>query len=247
MPEEFTQSLQPGVLSQRSVHQFYLLPSLTISLGSIRTHDWFCLGYSLAPLLQIGTGPILLRALSQLLAEYSYHTSGTAKQGLQAFMAKEKGSVDFSRWKSEQNPVITQDSLKGSLHRTSHGVYYDLLQTPNVPDCLDYNRIVCSLCTVMEQIYKKFLEESWFLPQNTHPTTSSSVNSTAAILTQAIQDIDTEFKHIFFGLISRNITELALNHVRESTDSVRTLKASTTKTLPAMLGATTPSKSNAPS
>ena len=179
---------------------------------------------------------MLLKALSQLLTEYAYHTSNAAKQGIQALMAKEKVLADAARWKNEQVQVVSPESLKGSLHRTSHGVYYELLQTPTVPDSLDYNRIVCSLCTVMEQIYKKFLEESWFLPSHviSAPTTPQSTpsSSTAAILTQAIQDIDTQFKHLFFGLLSRNITELALNHVRDATENIRVLKAALTKTLP---------------
>ena len=126
---------------------------------------------------------------------------------------------------------MTAESLKGSLHRTSHGVYYCLLKTPNIPDCLDYNRIVCSLCTVIEQIYKKFLEETWFLP-STHAnvTVGPGSSSVPSILVQTIQDIDTEFKNLFFGVLSKNISERAINHLKNETVSLQTLKQAVTAT-----------------
>lgn len=147
-------------------------------------------------------------------------------------MAKEKTSTEINRTTLDPQ-TLTSESLKGVLHRTSYGVYYDLLQTPAIPEFLDYNRIVCSLCTVMEQIYKKFLDESWFLPQRTARTTTSTssassgsiaASSTSALLVQAIKDIDAEFKHLFFGLLSRDITDIAVNHLKKQTESIATLK-----------------------
>ena len=194
-------------------------------------------------------GPILIQKLSQLLVEFSYHTSGSTKQGIQALMAKEKNSTDTTSHSSaassmtaaaQQQPsttVVTSDSLKGVLHRTSNGVYYDVLQVISVPDFLDYNRIVCSLCTVMEQVYKKFLEEEeWFIPYKggnsknssagSSSSSSSSGQSTSSLLIQAIQDIDAGFKHNFFGLLSRIITELALQKLKTETSNMSSLMKS---------------------
>ncbi|KAH7832019.1 uncharacterized protein MONOS_12903 [Monocercomonoides exilis] len=189
---------------------------------SERIREWFSLGYSLAPLLQLASGPVFLKGLSQLIVEYTYHNSNFASQGLQSLMAKDKsqtGSVQLS----------LNEEYKGTLLKTSFGIYFERLQTPTVPDFLDYNRVVCSLCTIMEQIYKKFLDESWF-------RTSAAAASNA--LVEAIKTVDAQFKSEFFGMLSREITSLAMMHLKKQVSSFEDLVASFDTQLPKMISGT---------
>lgn len=164
-----------------------------------------------------------MKNLGQLIAEFSHYISNFAMQSIQALRAKDKSSDSSAQ---------SSDSYKGTLYKTSYGVFYEFLQTPTIPEFLDYNRIICSLCTIMEQIYKKFLDESWF-------RSSSSTATTA--LVQAIQDIDSEFKHNFFGLLSRDITALTQTHLRRQTESFQKLASSMNDQLPPLFGFIPPS------
>ncbi|KAH7825494.1 uncharacterized protein MONOS_9463 [Monocercomonoides exilis] len=193
-----------------------LKASLSLPKITQLSKDWFYLGYSLAPLLDISSGQQFLKSLSQFVFEYSYHTSNFAKQGLHALMAKEKKEV-------ETVPTTGIDIYKPTLYRTTYGIYFEFLQTPPIPDYLDYQRIVCSLCTIMEQVYKKFLNETWF-------RSSSAPESSAFV--EALKTVDAEFKHKFFGFLNKEITSLAVAQIKQSTASFSTYISSLDVSLP---------------
>lgn len=93
-----------------------------------RLEQWFTLGMSMAPLIQIDNGYEFVRACSQLLEEFEYHFSNMAVQGMKILKAFTNNFVD-----DDTPPVITsQKTIKPSIHKSNGSVVYEFLQTPNI-------------------------------------------------------------------------------------------------------------------
>ncbi|KAK2964114.1 hypothetical protein BLNAU_645 [Blattamonas nauphoetae] len=173
--------------------------------------DYFTLGYSLSPLLFEPPGTPLLKKLIQLMGEYDHYMANKGKKSVSSYMAREKTVSDAST-------VSITEALKPVLFKTANfGVYYEYLAIPTIPDFLDYNRVVSSLCTVLTQIYKKLIDDQF---------------ASVAVLFQAIKDIDSAIKTHFFGQIAKDLTELALSKVKSDFTSFSACMNSQSNRLP---------------
>jgi hypothetical protein len=134
-----------------------------------------------------------VKSLTQLVCEFDYYISGSAMQKISQLKA-----VDRATHSSKDIP---NDNIKATLltAASSNRISYEFLVEPFVPESVDYCRVVASLCVIVSQIYKKFLEE----------------NSAIVPILKAIKAIDDKFKHFFFGSISRELNKIALEHVRQ--------------------------------
>jgi hypothetical protein len=135
-----------------------------------------------------------VKSLTQLICEFDYYISGSAMQKIAQLKAMDRAT--------HSSKDIPNDNIKATLltAASSGKVSYEFLVEPFVPESLDYCRVVASLCVIVSQIYKKFLEES----------------SAMVPVLKAIKAIDDKFKHFFFGLISRELNKIALEHVKLS-------------------------------
>lgn len=173
-----------------------------------RVEQWFFLGISLAPLLQVSNGWWFLRALVQLLEEYEYHFSNLAVQGMKYLKAMTSTSV-------QQLSVVTGRSVKPSIQRVGRTVVYEFLRTPNVPCELDYCQVIFSLCDMLTIVYRKILAEKQIL--------LDSLTINHLDIREIVQKIDSKFKHEFFGLISRDLNTLAMMKVKQQLNDLETI------------------------
>ncbi|EFC41823.1 hypothetical protein NAEGRDRAFT_58715 [Naegleria gruberi] len=168
-----------------------------------RLEQWFTLGMSMAPLIQIDNGYEFVRACSQLLEEFEYHFSNMAVQGMKILKAFTNNFVD-----DDTPPVITsQKTIKPSIHKSNGSVVYEFLQTPNIPCTLDYCQIIFSLCDLLIFVYRKFLDEA----------------NIGSSLHEYIVKLDGKIKNNFIGLISRDISALAIQIVKTKLSNVQNM------------------------
>eukprot|EP01087_Luapelamoeba_hula_P019348 TRINITY_DN6394_c0_g1_i1.p1 TRINITY_DN6394_c0_g1~~TRINITY_DN6394_c0_g1_i1.p1 ORF type:complete len:245 (-),score=60.86 TRINITY_DN6394_c0_g1_i1:40-774(-) len=103
-----------------------------------RVEQWFYIGISLAPLLEVDGGDSYVGAVATFWSEFELWKSKGPKKVLAA-------RKDF------QVP-------SGGRTLTGSGGH-EFLNTPNIPCvALDYFEVVFTLCDLMEHIYKKFLK-----------------------------------------------------------------------------------------
>ncbi|RGB37126.1 hypothetical protein C1646_622285 [Rhizophagus diaphanus] len=103
-----------------------------------RTGNFFILGASLAPILDITNPQDYVKALNVMLQEFEYHTNEHAKQKMKMFFRKSKIVKD-------------EDS---SFQETGE---YTYLFVPNVPFDLDYFQTFYTLCDILVDVYNKLL------------------------------------------------------------------------------------------
>ena len=93
-----------------------------------RLQQWFCLGLSLAPLIQYDNGYQFVRACSQLMEEYEYHFSNVAVQGMKILKAFTNNFVE-----DDSAPIVmNHKTIKPVIHKSNGSVVYEFLQTPNI-------------------------------------------------------------------------------------------------------------------
>ncbi|KAG2382291.1 hypothetical protein C9374_005493 [Naegleria lovaniensis] len=167
-----------------------------------RLEQWLCLGVSLAPLINYNDGYHFVRACSQLMEEYEYHYSSMAMQGMKILKAFTNTFVD------EETPIIpSQKTIKPVIHKSNGSVIYEFLQTPHIPCSLDYCQIVFSMCDILTFVYRKFLDET-------------NINSS---LHESIIKLDEKIKNNFIGLLSKDITNLAMQIVKTKLATVQNI------------------------
>jgi len=106
-----------------------------------RSAQWFCLGISIAPLLQIEDPVDYIKSISLLMEEFEYESSDFATQKMKQIFRKTKEEEDVFM----VNPSYQETGL------------YTHLQTPNVPFELDYIQVFYSLCDILISVYEKTL------------------------------------------------------------------------------------------
>nr|CAG4711719.1 unnamed protein product [Naegleria fowleri] len=144
-----------------------------------RLEQWFCLGVSLAPLINYNDGYHFVRACSQLMEEYEYHYSSMAMQGMKILKAFTNTFVE------EETPVIpSQKTIKPTIHKSNGSVIYEFLQTPHI-----------------------FLDET-------------NINSS---LHESIIKLDGKIKNNFIGLLSKDVTNIAIQVVKTKLASVQNM------------------------
>ncbi|CAG8617096.1 7806_t:CDS:10 [Ambispora leptoticha] len=103
-----------------------------------RTGNFFILGASLAPILDITNPPDYVRALTVMLQEFEYHTNENSRQKMKMFFRKSKINKD--------EDASFQESGE-----------YTYLFVPNIPFELDYFQTFYTLCDILVETYNKFL------------------------------------------------------------------------------------------
>ena len=105
------------------------------SFPSHRVQEWFYLGLSLAPLLQLPNGRPFVRACAQLLEELNYHTSNVAIQSMKAmFRSTALSSSNSTNNLYAPNPSVldTDKDIRPAIKKVGGTVVYEYLQTPNI-------------------------------------------------------------------------------------------------------------------
>ncbi|CAG8522755.1 11577_t:CDS:2, partial [Acaulospora colombiana] len=117
-----------------------------------RTGNFFILGASLAPILDITNSQDYVKALSVMLQEFEYHTTEHSKQKMKMFFRKSK--------------IVKDDDA--SFQESGE---YTYLFVPNVPSELDYFQTFYTLCDILVEVYNKLLTGT------THTLTTSFIES----------------------------------------------------------------------
>ncbi|RHZ76654.1 hypothetical protein Glove_194g22 [Diversispora epigaea] len=103
-----------------------------------RSGNFFILGTSLAPILDITNPQDYVKALSVMLQEFEYHTNEHSKQKMKIFFRKSK---------------IVKDE-DASFQESGE---YTYLCVPNIPFDLDYFQAFYTLCDILVEVYNKLL------------------------------------------------------------------------------------------
>lgn len=185
-----------------------LQPDLGTTLSETKgtqttTLEWFCLGRSLADLQMKANGAHFVRSASQLMEEFSFFVSNVALQRVRQlkYIGSPQGFLDESTFPDAQG------EFKPRLCRLHGSTVFQFLQMISVPFSLDLAEVVTSLCDILILSYKKFIDDSSSLPS----------------VYQLVLKLDAKFKHFFFGLISRRVTDVAVRIAHEEVDSLRHL------------------------
>jgi len=101
-----------------------------------RTFNFYILGFSLAPMLDIPNLSDYIKAMSQLLNEFEFHTNEHSKPKMKMFFRKSKVGGD------------------DSFQETGE---YTFLYIPNIPFDMDYVQTFFTLTDIMSEVYHKFL------------------------------------------------------------------------------------------
>ncbi|EGC40154.1 hypothetical protein DICPUDRAFT_74307 [Dictyostelium purpureum] len=161
-----------------------------------RLLGWFCLGFSLAPLIATDKGPAYIRSLVQLMEEYDYHFElGSAMQGVKVLLSK----------KQQSHTVVNENEhIKSKIVKIGTTVVYEFLKIFNISIAkdLDYFQVVFSLLEILEQIYRKIDKE----------TCSSKY------VYEALLKVDSRLKHNVFGFLSKEIDKMSMNIIKEQLD-----------------------------
>ncbi|KAM9952929.1 hypothetical protein ACTFIR_007985 [Dictyostelium discoideum] len=161
-----------------------------------RLLGWFCLGFSLAPLIATDKGPAYIRSLVQLMEEYDYHFElGSAMQGVKVLLSK----------KQPTHTVVNENEhIKSKIVKIGTTVVYEFLKIFNISIAkdLDYFQVVFSLLEILEQIYKKIDKE----------TCSSKY------VYEALLKVDSRLKHNIFGFLSKEIDKMSMAIIKEQLD-----------------------------
>ncbi|CAG8614056.1 3687_t:CDS:10, partial [Funneliformis caledonium] len=104
-----------------------------------RTGNFFILGASLAPILDITNPQDYVKALNVMLQEFEYHTNEHARQKMKMFFRKSKIVKDEDTSFQENGE-------------------YTYLFVPNIPFDLDYFQTFYTLCDILVDVYNKLLE-----------------------------------------------------------------------------------------
>ncbi|CAH1763415.1 11152_t:CDS:2 [Entrophospora sp. SA101] len=104
-----------------------------------RTGNFFVLGTSLAPILDITNPQDYVKALNVMLQEFDYHTNEHTKQKMKNFLRKSK--------------IVKDDDT--SFQDTGE---YNYLFVPNIPFDLDYFQTFYTLCDILVEVYNKLLK-----------------------------------------------------------------------------------------
>lgn len=161
-----------------------------------RAERWFFLGLSLAPLLKLDE---VVRGVAQLLEEYEYYFSNAAVQGMKRLLA----------WTNSSSSK-KESGIQASMHRVQGTVVYEFLRIPNLPFQVDVFQVVSSLCGILSSLYKRFLDDKFTNSQHL----------------EVVLKCDAKLKHHFFGLLSREITQLAQAKLRMHLSSMDALLSS---------------------
>ncbi|KAL0488758.1 hypothetical protein AKO1_003897 [Acrasis kona] len=166
-----------------------------------RVQQWFYMGVSIAPLLQLENGYLFVRSCAQLMEEYEYHFSNVAVQGMKILKA-----LTVSANEEDEDANVNRP-IKPVINKVGGTVVYEFLRTPNIPCVLDYCQVVFSLCDILTFVYRKLMDES----------------SVAHSLHESIIKLDGRFKHHFFGLVSRDLNTLGMYIIKSRLCTVESL------------------------
>jgi len=107
-----------------------------------RTEQWFYIGISLAPLLELESGDPYIAALSTFWTEFEHW----------------KGSGLGKKMLGGMKDIVTVNAKDMRAARTGTGsAGNEFLNTSNIPSTLDTFEVVFSLCDLLEHMYRKFV------------------------------------------------------------------------------------------
>jgi len=139
------------LLSKEFIHRYS-----TNTVPVARTNSYFYLGMGLANVLNASlSGSSFVKAVSQLMEEFEYHSSSIAMQSMKYVLAKTTATPFY--------PFGTVlESEASFLHKFNGEVIYEYLRTPELAIELNYSEVLRSLCELFIQIYDGFLHEDSF-------------------------------------------------------------------------------------
>jgi hypothetical protein len=149
-----------------------------------RAANLFCLGVSLAQLLNTQLAHSFIKNLLLLVQEYEYEISDAQNQKLTKIKKKKVSSKE------------EQDFYYSPLTFLEVGTYSQLI-TPNLPFEVDYFEVFQSLMEVLLEIYAKFLQWKPKFGNNsaasTGPTDPTTIVTNEAAYGDAIMRLDAKF------------------------------------------------------
>lgn len=188
-----------------------------------RAADYFMLGLSIARVVD-GTRGVaaLITSIGQLLEEWEYETSGAATQGVKFVLSKNAGCVYPSVSSSSEPPNQSTgdegsrtsntsslgaiDLKSPALYRFNNAVVYEVLVNAHIPFDLNYLDVVVSFCEILERLYNRLFH-------------ADSFNVTSIF--EGIVKIDTKLKHHFINMVSKELTDFACGHLKDTVSSLR--------------------------
>ncbi len=203
---------------------------------------WYVLGASAAPLVERFKGVALLRALLQLLEEWSYHFSSAALQNIRAIrMAnvatlRVRSGLAAARRGGESAKEASSSAAEGSgrdddeaslaklptLKRVSGGkVVFDYLVTPHIAHALSPTQAALALCETLSLAYKKVGElvgpaaENVAAPGAAADGASAGARPLAAGVAEGVAKLDASLADHFFGAAARHVNALGAAAIRQ--------------------------------
>uniref|UniRef100_A0A7S3F7T6 Uncharacterized protein n=1 Tax=Haptolina ericina TaxID=156174 RepID=A0A7S3F7T6_9EUKA len=152
---------------------------------------WYHLGVSIAPLLQLPSGPSFVRAVLQLFEELTYHFSSTARQNIRKISR-------FARPANRATGSSTgsEDDFNAGLSRVNGEVVYEFLFTPFIAHAISATHVLQAFCDQMLKLYRKLAE---------------AAQQPSSALTDAIVKVD--------GLVEEHFLTSVAKHVNVAADA----------------------------
>eukprot|EP01001_Neometanema_parovale_P008412 NODE_4690_length_1030_cov_81.291069_g4486_i0.p1 GENE.NODE_4690_length_1030_cov_81.291069_g4486_i0~~NODE_4690_length_1030_cov_81.291069_g4486_i0.p1 ORF type:complete len:300 (-),score=49.45 NODE_4690_length_1030_cov_81.291069_g4486_i0:26-925(-) len=172
-----------------------------------RVQQWFYLGFSMAPLLNIANGPGFLAALEKLIQEWEYLCSNAMMQSVKlvtAFASKGIGLVGAKTGLVKPGAAADQqiDAVHGRAQSSS-----ETLLVPPIPFPLDFYEVVYSLMEMLIFTYRKLIDE-----------TSSQVAPYNQILA-----IDSRVKHVILTPLSKELSAIGAACIKKQREDLDTI------------------------
>eukprot|EP00300_Choanocystis_sp_HF-7_P001454 c11173_g1_i1.p1 GENE.c11173_g1_i1~~c11173_g1_i1.p1 ORF type:complete len:255 (+),score=64.58 c11173_g1_i1:178-942(+) len=164
-----------------------------------RVEDWFFLGVTLAPLLELSDSSQFVRGLAQCIEEFEYAIANPASQSLKYLLRE--SSVQMMVDPTE--PVRPKVRFNGSQPAFLYMAMF------NLPCSLDPFEVMFSLCDVLSEMYAKFEADDCAL----------------SVLYEAILKLDARIKKHVLSFLVRDLEALAASIVQTQLASLDTLFA----------------------
>jgi len=161
-----------------------------------KTQGWFCLGSSLSKLLDIEDHKLLVNSFVQLMEEYSYQ-----------FGDRLHAAFSYVRSKNLQEKfnLESDQPVKPIIWKRDNKVVFQLLETPRLPDSLNYCLTVYSMLSILYLLYTKFL----------HPSCSNE------IWRKAIESLDEKISTLVLKDLTDAVTKLSQQSVEKQLNEIR--------------------------
>mmetsp|Transcript_54627 Transcript_54627/g.87320 ORF Transcript_54627/g.87320 Transcript_54627/m.87320 type:complete len:242 (-) Transcript_54627:55-780(-) len=160
-----------------------------------KLNGWFCLGTSLSKLLDIEDHLILVNSFIQLMEEFSYQ-----------FGQRMHASFSYLRSKNLQDKfdINANQPIKPIIWKRDNKVVFQLLDTPRLPEQLNYCLVVYSMLSILYLLYSRFLH-----PQCSNETWRKAIeNLDEKVSTLVLKDLTDVLTKLTSDLVEKQINDV---------------------------------------